>query len=167
MTIHRLLRLAALVAALAWAGAAPAQTEEPPLDEPALEDGYLPVPVVTIYPGDAITQEMIEERPFPSAVRARQAVVEGRGPLIGKIARRTLYAGRPIPINAVTEPMLVTRGVPTQAIFRSGGILITTIASPVRSGALGDYVQMRNIDSGKMIAGIVQADGTVLVGGGR
>lgn len=168
MLTLRVLRLAVAAAALAWVAAAVAQTEEPALDDgyPPIEEGYLPVPVVTIYPGDAITDEMIEERPFPNAVRARQSVVEGRPPLIGKVARRTLQIGRPIPINAVAEPMLVTRGVPTQAIFRSGGIFITTIASPIRSGALGDYVQMRNIDSGKIIAGVVQADGTVLVGGG-
>jgi flagella basal body P-ring formation protein FlgA len=152
--------LAACATAFAFAGA-PARA-----DAPSLEDGYLPVPVVTIYTGDTITDALIEERQFPTAVRVRQAVVEGRAPLIGKIARRTLIAGKPIPINAVVEPMLVTRGVPAQAVFRSGGIFITTVALPVRSGSLGDYVQMRNMDSGQMIAGVVQADGTVLVGGG-
>lgn len=157
-----LLRLL-LACATAFASTAAATARA---DAPSLEDGYLPVPVVTIYTGDTITDALIEERQFPTAVRVRQAVVEGRAPLIGKVARRTLIAGKPIPVNAVVEPMLVTRGVPAQAVFRSGGIFITTVALPVRSGSLGDYVQLRNMDSGQMIAGVVQADGTVLVGGG-
>lgn len=163
MILNGLLRALLVVAAVATGGTGASAQD----DRPSPEEGYLPVPVVTIYTGDTITDALIEERRFPTTVRIRQAVVEGRGPLIGKVARRTLLAGKPIPVNAVTEPMLVTRGVPAQAVFRSGGIFITTVALPVRSGSLGEYVQMRNMDSGQMIAGIVQADGTVLVGGGR
>lgn len=152
--------LAAMAAALLGAVGAAAQSAAP-----TAEEGWLPVPAVTIYAGDTITDAMIEERQFPPAVLDRMAVIEGRGPLIGKIARRMLIAGKPIPVNAVTEPMLVTRGVPTQVVFRSGGVVITALAFPMRSGAMGDYIQMRNMDSGQIIAGIVQGDGTVLLGG--
>jgi len=152
--------LFAFVTVLAGIAGAAAQEADP------LADGTLPVPTVTIYTGDTITDAMIEERPFPQAVRDRMAVIEGRRPLIGKIARRTLLPGKPIPVNAVVEPMMVTRGVLTQAVFRSGGVLITAIVFPLRSGAIGDMIQLRNIDSGQIISGIVQADGTVLIGGG-
>jgi len=162
MHLNRLLGLLiACTAAVMAAVAAAAAT-----DGLSPEDGYLPVPVVTIHTGETIDDAMIEERRFPTAVRVRMAVIEARGPLIGKVARRTLAPGKPIPISAVAEPLLVTRGVPTRAVFRSGGIHITAIAMPIRSGSLGEYVQLRNLDSGQLIAGTVQADGTVLVGGG-
>ena len=129
-------------------------------------DVVFPVPRITIYPGEVITEAMLADKAFRARDYERAGVAATRETLIGKVARRTLIAGKPIPINAVVEPMLVTRGVPAQAVFRSGGIFITTVALPVRSGALGEYVQMRYLDSGQMIAGVVQADGTVLVGGG-
>jgi flagella basal body P-ring formation protein FlgA len=166
--MSRLRRLLALVAALApLAAVGPAAAQEAAPDLAVVADNLLPVPTITIYPGDTIAEAMIEDREFPPTVPPRNAVITGRQPLVGKIARRTLLPGKPIPVNAVAEPMLVTRGVPTQAVFQAGGITITALVFPVRSGSLGDYIQMRNIDSGKMIAGIVQADGTVLIGAGN
>jgi flagella basal body P-ring formation protein FlgA len=35
----------------------------------------------------------------------------------------------------------------------------------LQAGALGAMIQVRNIDSGKVIVGLVQADGSVRVGG--
>src|SRR3954464_11135621 len=72
------------------------------------EDQMLPVPTVTIYPGDTIKESMLSERSFPSTFRARSAVVEASFALIGKTARRTLLPGEAIPANAVVDAILVT-----------------------------------------------------------
>ena len=124
----------------------------------------LPVPRVTIYPGDDIAARLIVEKSFSDRAVRRLAVFDSAPPLIGKIARRTLLPGQPIPLNAVRERDLVIRGIATLVVFRAGGLEITTHAVPLRSGSAGDAVQLRNRDSGVIFSGTVLADGTIRVG---
>jgi flagella basal body P-ring formation protein FlgA len=124
----------------------------------------LPVPSVTIYPGDPITDAMIIEQHFLPGTRQLYSVIDARSALVGKVARRTLLPGRLIPTNAVSEPELVTRGSLTKAVFKDAGLTMTTVVLPLESGSLGQLVQVRNVDSKQVIAGTVQADGTVRVG---
>lgn len=124
----------------------------------------LPVPTVTIYPGDVITDSMIKERNFPENFRARSAVVETPLALIGKVARRTLLPGEAIPSNAVDEAKIVTRGVATQVVFEENGLTITTMGTPLQSGSLGEQIRVRNTDTGRIILGVVQADGRIRIG---
>ncbi len=125
----------------------------------------LPVPAVTIYPGDPISEEMLTEKQFYVQAGRPHSFVEDAAPVIGKVARRTLVAGKPIPNNAFSEPNLLSRGVATEAQFVSGGLTISALVVPLQNGALGSVVQARNVDSGQVITGVVQADGTLLVGG--
>lgn len=138
---------------LAWTSLASAQ------------ERILPVPAVTIYPGDTIEESMLRERRFPEHYRYRVAVVEAPRALIGKVARRTLLPGEPIPLNSVDDAKLVVRGVPTQVIFSENGLTITTMVMPLESGSLGEQIRVRNIDTGRVILGQVQADGKVRIGG--
>jgi flagella basal body P-ring formation protein FlgA len=124
----------------------------------------LPVPAVTIYPGDTIQESMLRERSFPPNFRARSAVIEAPLALIGKTARRTLLPGEAIPVNAVDDAKLVTRGVLTQVVFQAEGLTITTMGSPLQSGSLGEQIRVRNTDTGRIILGTVQADGRVRIG---
>jgi len=149
-TITRLALVAAMVA-----GAAPAL---------AAEGRILPVPVVTIYPGDTISDSMIKDRTFPANYRFRTAVVESPRVLAGKTARRTLLPGEPIPMNAVDDPKLVTRGMQTAIMFEEGGLSIVGIGIPLQSRTLGETVQVKNVDSGRVITGRVQADGRIRIG---
>lgn len=128
------------------------------------EDRTLPVPSVTIYPGDTIAETMLKDRTFPENYRYRTAVVESPRVLVGKMARRTLLPGEPIPMNAVDDPKLVTRGVQTQIMFEEGGLSIMGIGIPLQSGTLGETVQVKNVDSGRIITGRVQPDGRIRIG---
>jgi flagellar basal body P-ring formation protein FlgA len=123
----------------------------------------LPVPKMTLYPGDTITAELLQDRLFKSNWAARQAVFRNSERLIGKVARLTLLPGRPIPLNGVREAYAVEQGKTTLVIFQVGGLTITSYGIPVQSGSVGDIVSLRNIDSGSMVTGIVQPDGTVLL----
>ncbi|WP_114943967.1 flagellar basal body P-ring formation chaperone FlgA [Microvirga calopogonii] len=144
--------LAASVAALAVSQAAVA------------EERILPVPSVTIYPGDTINESMLKDRAFPENYRYRTAVIESPRVLAGKMARRTLLPGEPIPMNAVDDPKLVTRGTQTQIVFEEGGLSIMGIGIPLQSGTLGETIQVKNVDSGRIITGRVQPDGRVRIG---
>jgi flagella basal body P-ring formation protein FlgA len=128
------------------------------------EERVLPVPAVTIYPGDLINESMLKDRAFPENYRFRTAVVESPRVLAGKTARRTLLPGEPIPMNAVDDPKLVTRGTQAAILFEEGGLSIVGVGVPLQSGALGETIQVKNVDSGRIITGRVQADGRIRIG---
>ncbi len=125
-------------------------------------DIMLPVPVVTLYPGDVITDAHLIDRAFRLAMRAS---VDNRLALVGKVARRTLLPGQPIPTNAVDDPKIVRRGVPTQVVFRESEMVITGIVEPLQSASVNEMVKARNPDTGLTVIGVVQANGTIRVGG--
>jgi flagellar basal body P-ring formation protein FlgA len=125
----------------------------------------LPVPNVTIYPGDVIGQNLLVDKAFQFKPGEELPVFRERDNLVGKIARRTLVAGKPIPLNAVREVDLIAQGKPVVIMFKSGGLTITGQGVTLQAGKAGDFISVRNSDSGMVVKGIVQADGTVRVTG--
>lgn len=128
---------------------------------PALaEKVQLPVPRVTIYPGQVIDRGMLVERVFIDPLGA----IHSSDMLVGKVARQTLLPGRPISTEAIREPHAVTQGQAAMIIFQSGALTITGSAMALESGAPGDVVSVRNMDSGRIIKGTIGSDGAVHVG---
>ena len=125
----------------------------------------LPVAAVIIYPGDVIDESMLSEEEFPGGTSEAYPVVATGAELAGKVAKRTLLPGKLIARNAVAEPELVARGTIVLAVFEDGTLKMSTTALALQAGSLGEGIQVRNIDSGKVIFGVVQPDGTVRIGG--
>ncbi len=124
---------------------------------------HLPVPAVTIYPGDTISADMLTSGTFPAGTAANYPVIASRQGLVGKVARRTLLAGRLIARNTVGEPDLVQKGKIIPIHYEEGPLIITASVLALQSGALDDMIQVRNIDSGKVVVATVAADGSVRV----
>jgi flagellar basal body P-ring formation protein FlgA len=123
----------------------------------------VPVARVTIYPGDVISESLLEDK----LMLGTQESISGflpRDGLVGKVSRQTLLPGHPIPSNAVREPYVVVQGQAALVVFQSGALVISASAVPLQAGAVGDTISLRNADSGTTIRGTVQADGTVRVG---
>src|SRR5699024_7102663 len=97
----------------------------------------LPVPVVTIYPGEVIEESMVAERAVTSPRIGRLLVVPDKSDLIGKVARRTLLPGQPVTSNAVEIPDLVPRGAPVTVVFRERGLTILAQAKSLEAGSAG------------------------------
>ena len=89
-----------------------------------------------------------------------------RADLVGKVARRTLLPGRPIPSIAVEEPRAVSTGGQVQLVYQQDGLTIVTTGQALQNGYVGQVVQVRNLDSGLVVSGVVQSDGAVRVNGG-
>jgi flagella basal body P-ring formation protein FlgA len=142
----------ALAVTLAWAGGALASNLE------------LPVPRATIYPNETITAEHLADRAFIAQSVTRGSVFEEKQALVGKVARRTLLPGQPVPVNAVREPYLVNQGKSSLVVLQSGGLTITTQAIALQNGGVGDVITLRNPDSGVVIQGTVDPDGTIRLG---
>jgi flagella basal body P-ring formation protein FlgA len=123
----------------------------------------LPVPRVTIYPGQVIEKTMLVDRAFrTNGTDPVQAIPSSDG-LVGKVAKQTLLPGKPIYQEALREPHAVTQGQAALLVFRSGALTITGSAIALQSGATGDTVTVRNPDSGRVIKGTVGDDGAVHV----
>lgn len=127
------------------------------------EERRLPVPAVTIHPGEVIKDEMVAERAFAPNLLGVAMFVDGRSSLVGRMARRTLLPGQPIPVNAVEDPWTVSRGTMVKIIVEDNGLSIVAYGSAMQSGAAGTMIPVRNVDTGVIIKGVVQPDGTVKV----
>jgi flagella basal body P-ring formation protein FlgA len=112
-----------------------------------------------IYPGDKITSAMLVDAQDAGA--AEPNVLWERADIVGKVARRTLLPGRPIPSFAVEEPRAVSTGALVQLVFEQDGLSIVTTGQALQNGYAGQMVQARNLDSGIVVTGIVQPDGSI------
>jgi flagella basal body P-ring formation protein FlgA len=151
----RVLDKAALaVAALALlAGAVAARAQEVVL-----------IPNRVIYPGETIDLAALKEVTLKPGKVIPPAVAFRAPELDGKVAKRTLLPGRYVPVTAVREAWLVEQGASVQVVFVSGALTISATAVTLQSGAAGDFVKVRNVDSGKVFSGTVMADGSIRVG---
>lgn len=123
------------------------------------------VPAVTIYPGDTIADGALVDRHVRISEAQMEAYRTRRADLAGKIARRTLLAGQLVPADAVREPFAVTQGQVVPITYTSGALSIVGLGSPLKSGAIGDVVSVRNVETGIIVTGRIMADGTIAVDG--
>jgi flagella basal body P-ring formation protein FlgA len=108
---------------------------------------------------------MLVDRAFRSGSAEQAVATTSSDGLIGKVARQTLLPGRPVTQAALREPHAITQGQAALVIFQSGALTITGSAIALQSGATGDVVSVRNVDSGRIIKGTIGSDGAVHVGG--
>lgn len=131
---------------------------------PAYAQEVVLIPNRVIYPGETVEMASLKEvtlkpgKIIPPAVSIRAADIEG------KVAKRTLLPGRYIPTASLREAWLVEQGAAVQVTYVSGVLTISASAVTLQSGAAGDLVRVRNIDSGKVLSGVVMADGSIRVG---
>ncbi|WP_420961655.1 flagellar basal body P-ring formation chaperone FlgA [Brucella sp. IR073] len=122
------------------------------------------VPSTVIYPGQTVGDTALLQKTFTIRAEAAQQYAQTPEQVTGKVARRTLLPGKPILIGAVSEPSLVKRGVPAPLVYTAGGLTITAMGAPLEPGAAGDFIKVRNIDSGLVVSGTVLSDGRIQVG---
>jgi len=123
------------------------------------------VPLATVYPGQPLGDVAISKKGFFIREEAISLYVVDSGQLLNKIARGTLPAGRPIKISMLGDPVLIKRGQMARLVFTSGDLVITAMGMAMESGSVGDFIKIRNTDSGVVINGTVLDDGSVRVGG--
>ncbi len=130
----------------------------------ALAQEVVLIPNRVIYPGETITMDLLREVTLKPGKIIPPAVAITLPELDGKVAVRTLLPARYIADGSVREPWVVERGASVQMVFVSGGLTISAAAVTLEPGAAGDFVKVRNVDSGKILTGTVMADGSIRVG---
>ncbi len=137
------MRVAVLIAALAWAGDAAAEVL---------------VATRTIRPREII---------LPDDVAVKSAEVPGTlsnpSDAVGREARVALYAGRPIRREAVGPPALVERNQIVTIIYAQGALAITAEARALERGGAGERIRVMNLSSRESLHALIRADGTLHV----
>jgi flagella basal body P-ring formation protein FlgA len=132
---------------------------------PATAGEIVLVPNRVIYPGQTVTAEALQEVELAPGKLPPSGVIITVEALDGKVAKRTLLPGRYVRDGALREAWLVEKGAAVEMVFVAGALTIAATAVTLESGAAGDLVKVRNVDSGKIVSGTVLADGKVRVGG--
>jgi len=124
--------------------------------------GTAVVPERTIYPGEELAAELLREVEVTNP-NLRGGYAEVTSEVVGKVTTRTLLPGRTIPVAALRDSWAVVRGKPVQLIFSGTGLTITATGTPLQNAAIGDFIRVRNIESGVIISGTVMQNGSVQV----
>lgn len=82
---------------------------------------------------------------------------------IGMTPRRTLQAGQQLRAADLMKPDLVIRNDVVTLVFEAQGLTLSTRGKANSSGAEGDTVSVTNLQSKRIIQGVVTAPGTVSV----
>jgi flagellar basal body P-ring formation protein FlgA len=103
---------------------------------------------------------VIEKRP---KVEVQADTVREPAVAIGMAAQQALRAGQTIRSADLTRPQLVKRGEPVMVRYEVPGIVLTARGKAEEAGALGDTVNILNVQSKRMIQGVVTGPSQVVV----
>ncbi len=121
----------------------------------------LTIASVTIYPGDLISNSQLRDE---EQQKVDQSAWLSRTDLVGRIAKRTLLKDQPIPIGSVEDARAFKVGSQVRLIFQEEGLTIVSSGMALQTGVAGDHVRVRNTQSGQIVVGLVQQDGSIKVG---
>ena len=115
-------------------------------------------PTRTLRPGTLITAADLTLRDG-----VQPGVFDRVTDVVGQEARVALYAGRPIPFDAIGAPAIVNRNQIVPLYFNTNGLSITTEGRALERGGAGDRVRVMNLTSRATLFGYVQEDGSIKV----
>lgn len=83
---------------------------------------------------------------------------------IGLAARHALQPGQPLAATDLMKPELVARGETVMLTYQAPGVTLTLRGQAQGSGALGDSIAVLNIETKRIVQGVVSGTGRVTVG---
>ncbi|MEM1386038.1 MAG: flagellar basal body P-ring formation chaperone FlgA [Pseudomonadota bacterium] len=84
--------------------------------------------------------------------------------VVGMQTNTVIFRDQPVLLRQISSPILVERNQIVVVIFERGALRIESAGRALTRGSLGDVVRFINVDSKKVVSGIVQSDGTISVG---
>ena len=73
------------------------------------------------------------------------------GSVVGRVLRKPLLQGEPVPLELLTDPVLVRRGRAVQIVARHGGLTASAKGVLLDDGSPGDLVRVRRTDNRKTV----------------
>jgi flagellar basal body P-ring formation protein FlgA len=130
------------------------------------EGEILPVPRAVIYSGDTILAAALIDRSYERPATGGLPRFATRDTAIGKVARRTLLPGQPIPLDAVRSVFVIVQGQPTTLTYEHQGLRIIGKGIALQSASVGEFIRVRLPQFGTIVVGRVNSDLSVTVDGG-
>ncbi|SDD82592.1 flagellar basal body P-ring formation chaperone FlgA [Sporomusa acidovorans] len=125
---------------------------------------YAPVAVTSrVLPaGEIITPDSItfEQRDIG---RLPPGYFSDSSKILGKSVKRQLTAGLIITESMLDKPVLITTGKPVNIVAKTGNIEVTMPGIALKNGSEGEYIQVKNSSSRKVITGQVMDETTVRI----
>ena len=113
--------------------------------------------------GDIISESDIVWDEVP-VTHFRKNIITDAKALIGKSPKRTVSAGRPVRMDEITGPTVISKGSQVSLIFKTPNIEIKTLGEALENGAQGTVIRVRNSASKAIIQGTVEGEGIVRIG---
>ena len=92
-----------------------------------------------------------------------QGALNDPGAAIGREARYTIYAGRPVNAGDLTSPAVIERNDIVVMFYDQGGLSISTEGRALGRGAVGDRLRVMNLASRSTVTGTVAAPGRISI----
>lgn len=105
--------------------------------------------------GDVVTERR------PKAELGSDLIVSDAA--VGLAARRILRAGQPLRMTDLMKPEVVQRNEPVTLVYEAPGMMLTIRGKAVESGAVGDLVNVINMQSKRTVQGTVTGPGRVAI----
>ena len=115
----------------------------------------------TVYPGQRLTAGDLTVVALVKAPTIRYRFVSELDQVVGLVATRTLLPGRFIPLKSLRMAPVLKAGRRTRMELRSKGLAIGVTVVALSDLSSGQRGQFRNPASGKILTGVVRADGSV------
>lgn len=82
---------------------------------------------------------------------------------LGREARVSIYAGRPVSADHIGPPAVVDRNQVVPLVYATDALAIMTEGRALARGAAGDVIRVMNLASRTTVTGRVAEDGSVVV----
>ena len=82
---------------------------------------------------------------------------------VGRAARHQLRPGQPLHAADLMKPEIVQRNDTVTIVYQAPGLVLTLRGQAQEAGALGDSINVLNIESKRVVQGVVSAPGRVTV----
>lgn len=110
-----------------------------------------------------VGSSIVGEADIRFARRSIEGALSDPASVVGREARVTIYAGRPIRAGDLRAPALIERNDIVRLRYRSGGLVIEADGRALGRGAAGDRISVMNLTSRTTLSGLVRKNGYVEV----
>jgi flagellar basal body P-ring formation protein FlgA len=119
-------------------------------------------PIMVIYPGETVRQEAIKQIVVYGSAH-RESELAAIHDIVGKVAIITMLPNEPISQRMLRLPDAVKIGAMVSIRYDRPGISISVAGMALQSGAIGDRIKVRNLESSVVLVGVIRESGAVQV----
>lgn len=122
-----------------------------------------PVLMRAVSRGDVVRRSdvRLQEMPFNRTIGTPTLL--DMADIVGQAANRSIRAGSPISPDDLTAPLMVERQDLVTLVFRQGALALTVSARALDDGSEGQAIDVMNLQSNRVVRGMVIGDGQVQV----